>query len=99
MLNWLDDCEGCSGADFIDFTEFKVVGGARNVLPTGSLAVSPASGAAVGDPVRLTASFTDPDSAVASYDWDFDGNGTVDRNTPGPSRTSSTAPRAPMPRA
>ncbi len=86
MLNPLDEgagCGGCSGADFIDFTEFKVVGGSRNVLPTGTLAVSPAS-TEVGTPVQLTARFTDPDSAIAGYDWDFNNDGSVDRTTPGP---------------
>ena len=44
MLNPLrqgDDCApaACSGTDFIDMTEFKVLGGLPNVLPTGSLSV------------------------------------------------------------
>ena len=29
-------------------------------------------------------SFTDPDSLITGYDWDFDGNGTVDRHTDAP---------------
>jgi hypothetical protein len=76
------DCAptACSGTDFIDLTEFEVLGGKPNVLPSGTLAVSPAT-ATVGSPVTFTAHFTDPDSAIASYTWDFDGNGTTDRTT------------------
>jgi len=70
----------CSGTDFIDLTEFEVFGGAPNVLPSGTLSVSPAS-ATVGQPVTFGAHFTDLDSAIASYAWDFDGNGTTDRTT------------------
>jgi hypothetical protein len=73
----------CSGTDFIDLTEFEVLGGAPNVLPTGTLAVSPTTVEA-GTPARFTASFTDPDSAITGYDWDFDGNGTVDQTTTSP---------------
>ena len=29
-------------------------------------------------------SFTDPDSKITGYDWDFDGDGTVDRSTDTP---------------
>jgi hypothetical protein len=77
-----DDClpTACSGTDFIDMTEFEVLGGKPNTLPTGSLGVSNASPRA-GEAVTFTASFTDGDSAIAGYDWDFDGNGTVDRTT------------------
>ena len=31
--------------------------------------------------MTFTAAFTDADSAIAGYEWDFDGNGTVDRTT------------------
>jgi hypothetical protein len=77
-----DFCQpnGCSGTDFIDMTEFEVIGGKPNVLPKGTLSVSP-SPATVGEPATFTARFTDPDSAIASYAWDFDGNGTTDRTT------------------
>ena len=33
----------------------------------------------------FAASFTDPDSRIVGYDWDFDGDGAVDRSTAGPS--------------
>ncbi len=87
MLNPLrqgEDCapNACSGTDFIDFSELVVRGGAPNVLPSGSLAANPTS-SQQGTPVTFTASFSDPDSAITGYDWDFDGNGTVDRSTDG----------------
>ena len=34
--------------------------------------------------MTFTRGFTDPDSAITGYDWDFDGNGTVDRTTTTP---------------
>jgi hypothetical protein len=73
----------CSGTDFIDLTEFEVLGGPPNVLPTGTLAVNPTTVEA-GTAAHFTASFSDPDSAITGYDWDFDGNGTVDRSTTTP---------------
>ena len=32
-----------------------------------------------GRHVEFAASFTDPDSKITGYDWDFDGNGTIDQ--------------------
>jgi PKD domain len=49
-----------------------------NLLPPGTLGASPAT-VVPGQPVTFTASFTDRDSTVAGYEWDFDGNGTRDR--------------------
>jgi PKD repeat protein len=69
-----------SGADFIDFSEFEVYGSKPNVLPSGTVSADPAA-VLTGQTVRLTAAFSDPDSAITGYDWDFDGNGTVDRST------------------
>ena len=80
------DCapQACAGTDFIDITELKILGGNPNQLPTGSLAVSNA-GPRIGQAVTFDArSFTDTDSAISGYDWDFDGNGTVDRSTSTP---------------
>jgi extracellular elastinolytic metalloproteinase len=71
---------GDSGADFIDFSELEVFGGPRNVLPSGTLTASPST-ANPGQVVTFTAVFGDPDSKITGYDWDFDGNGTVDRRT------------------
>ncbi len=78
-----DDSPGSSGADFIDFSEIEVFGGPKNVLPTGTLSASPAT-VAPGKPVAFTASFSDPDSLITGYDWDFNGDGTVDQSTTGP---------------
>ena len=38
-------------------------------------------------------SFTDPDSKITGYEWDFDGNGTVDRTTDGPTTDFAYATR------
>ncbi|HET8759309.1 MAG TPA: M36 family metallopeptidase [Solirubrobacteraceae bacterium] len=74
---------GDSGADFIDFSEFEVFGGPRNVLPSGSLTAS-ATRVNPGETVRFTAAFTDPDSKITGYRWDFDGNGTIEQTTAAP---------------
>ncbi len=81
-----DDClpNSCSGTDFIDFSELEVLGGPPNVLPGGTLSVDDAE-VTQGSTVSFTAAFTDPDSKITGYDWDFDGNGTVDRSTTVPS--------------
>jgi hypothetical protein len=75
-----------SGVDFIDFSEFEVFGGPRNVLPSGTLAASPTS-VRPGQVVTFRAAFHDPDSRITGYTWDFDGNGTVDRTTTAASTT------------
>ncbi|HWM12834.1 MAG TPA: M36 family metallopeptidase, partial [Solirubrobacteraceae bacterium] len=80
------------GSNFIDFSELEVFGGPPNRLPTGSLAASRLR-VGVGDSVDFAASFTDLDSRITGYDWDFDGDGAVDRSTAGAS-TSFTYGRA-----
>jgi hypothetical protein len=48
--------------------------------------------AAPGQAVAFDASsFRDPDSAITGYDWDFDGNGSVDRTTAGPTTSFAYA--------
>jgi PKD repeat protein len=84
---------GLSGADFIDFTELEVLGGPPNVLPSGSLTATPSSIAPDGTVHFDASSFHDPDSLITGYSWDFDGNGTVDSTTSGPS-TNFTYPAA-----
>ena len=79
-----------SGQLFIDFSELTIIGAPRNTLPTGTLSATPA-GVTPNQSVSLTASFTDADSAITGYDWDFDGNGTVDQSTGGPTTTTSYA--------
>ena len=44
-----------------------------------------------GDSVLFGASFTDPDSKITGYHWDFDGNGTIDRTTATPTTTFAYA--------
>jgi hypothetical protein len=74
----------CSGSDFIDLSELEVLGGPPNALPAGNLATDKTN-AQPGDSIHFDASsFTDPDSKITGYDWDFDGNGTIDRTTDGP---------------
>ena len=83
-----DESPGQLGFFFYDLTEFEVYGNAPNVLPSGTLSASPGT-VAPGQAVTLTAAFTDPDSAITGYDWDFDGDGRVDQSTAGPSTTTS----------
>ena len=61
-----------------------------NVLPSGVLHTG-ATRVNPGDPVLFGASFTDPDSQISGYQWDFDGDGTVDRSTTGPTTTFAYA--------
>lgn len=82
LLSPQDDCAGCSGRDFIDFSELEVFG---NGLPTGSLSVPAA--ATAGQQVALDASSFTDDGSIASYGWDYDGNGTVDQTTATPTTT------------
>jgi Zn-dependent metalloprotease len=79
-----------SGSLFIDFSELEILGTPPNALPTGSLTASP-NRAAPNQAVTLSASFTDADSRIVGYDWDFDRNGTVDQTTVGASATTSYA--------
>lgn len=71
-------------ADYVDVAELAVYGTPANVLPSGTLTAS-RSPIEPGTTITLDASsFRDPDSAIARYDWDFDGNGSVDRSTTTP---------------
>ena len=67
-------------------------GAPPNTLPSGSLAASRVV-LPTGGTVDFAASFTDPDSRIVGYDWDFDGDGSVDRST-GEATTSFTYTRA-----
>jgi hypothetical protein len=81
-----DEClpQACSGTEFIDLTELKVLGGDPNALPSGPLTVSKVD-PAPNEPITFDATLvTDPDSAITGYVWDFDGDGTVDRTTATP---------------
>lgn len=77
---------------YVDFSELEVFGAPPNRLPRGSLAASRAR-IGVGGKVKFAAAFADPDSRIVGYDWDFDGDGAVDRSTTEPA-TSFTYRRA-----
>jgi extracellular elastinolytic metalloproteinase len=81
-----------AGSAFVDVSELAVYGAPPNTLPSGSLAASRVI-VPTGGTVEFAASFTDPDSRITGYDWDFDGNGSVDRST-GEATTSFTYTRA-----
>lgn len=83
LLSAQDQTPGHDGARFIDMSELWIHGGPPNVLPSGTLSAKPAT-VAPNETVTFQASFTDPDSAITGYEWDFDGNGTADATTPGP---------------
>ena len=70
--------------DFIDFSEIEVFGGPAQRAPERRAAQRRGAREPAGDPVLFGASFTDPDSKITGYRWDFDGNGTVDRTTEHP---------------
>jgi PKD repeat protein len=57
----------------------------RNRPPTVAFGLS-ASDVDSGSPVTFTSSSSDPDGSIASYEWDFDGNGTTDATGPTASR-------------
>jgi hypothetical protein len=78
-----DESAGLHGHDYVDFSELEVLGHSPNVLPSGSLA-SDKDSVDQGGSVHFTASFTDPDSKITGYGWDFDGNGTTDQTTTAP---------------
>ncbi len=76
--NWYD------GTDHVDAYMIElpdgVVGGAAspsNQPPSVSLSANPTSGTAPLT-VSLTATASDPDGSITSYDWDLDGNGTYE---------------------
>jgi hypothetical protein len=71
-------------SDWIDASELEVFGSPPNQLPAGTLAASRLRVTA-GESVSFAASFSDPDSRITGYDWDFDGDGSVDRSTATPS--------------
>ena len=63
-------------------------GGGDNQPPTASFTADPAA-PKVGENVTLDASGSSDDSAIASYEWDFDGDGTTE--TTGETTTTSFA--------
>ena len=76
-----------NGQLYVDATEFEIFGGPPNVLPSGTLTATPGDADAGTTQVSLQAQFTDPDSKISGYSWDFDGNGSVDLTTSTPTVT------------
>ncbi len=76
-----------AGQFFVDATELEIFGGPPNVLPSGTLSATPSTADAGTTQVSLQAQFTDPDSKISGYSWDFDGNGSVDLATSTPTVT------------
>ena len=70
-------------APTIDLRELQVLGGGPNVAPTGTVATEAPKNYIKGV-VRLRAAFTDPDSTILRYLWDFDGDGRFDQATASP---------------
>ncbi|HWI75359.1 MAG TPA: discoidin domain-containing protein [Baekduia sp.] len=71
------------GAATADLRELQVFGAGPNQPPTGSVTVD-APKNYINNVVRLRASFTDTDSTIVRYLWDFDGDGRFDQATNGP---------------
>lgn len=76
----------------IDVREVAVYGVLPNTPPSGSVETPPGK-IYVHVPVILRSSFTDADSRIVRYLWDFDGDGTWDQATLGPSVTHVWAGR------
>jgi hypothetical protein len=70
-------------ATTIDVRELQVFGLGPNTPPAGAVAVE-ASRNYVNGIVRFRAAFSDPDSTILRYLWDFDGDGRFDQATVGP---------------
>jgi hypothetical protein len=75
---------GASGSQFIDFSELEVLGSTPDAPPAGSLVASPTKVQAGGVVHFNASSMRDPDSTITGYEWDFDGDGTTDLKTLGP---------------
>jgi hypothetical protein len=70
-------------ATTIDLRELEVFGVGPNLPPAGTVETdSPRN--YINNVVRLRATFTDPDSIITRYLWDFDGDGSFDQATYGP---------------
>src|SRR4051794_4533937 len=70
-------------ATSIDVRELQVLGAGPNQPPTGTLAADAPRNVVRGT-TRLRATFSDPDSTILHYLWDFDGDGAWDQSTLGP---------------
>lgn len=73
-----------AGSATIDVRELVVRGLGPNAAPSGTL-TSDVTRTPVNAAIRLRAAFTDSDSTIVRYLWDFDSDGTWDQATLGPS--------------
>ena len=87
LMEPMDEDHGDSGELFIDFSELEVFGGPGNVLPR---APEGPAGPTVNQPFTLTR-IHGSGQRIAGYDWDLDGNGSVDRSTVEPTTTTTYA--------
>jgi hypothetical protein len=72
------------GAPQIDVRELQVLGKGPNVAPGDGVITLDTNRPQPKTVVNLTATFTDPDSTIVRYLWDFDNDGTWDQATLGP---------------
>jgi hypothetical protein len=66
-----------------DVRELQVFGAGPNRPPSGTVATD-APKSYIKNVIRLRAAFTDPDSTIVRYLWDFDGDGRFDQATISP---------------
>jgi PKD repeat protein len=59
--------------------------------PTAALSLNPSNPSSLTSILFDASGSTDPDDAIVSYDWDFDGDGSFDATTVGPTTTHSYA--------
>jgi hypothetical protein len=71
------------GAPTVDLRELQVFGAGPNQPPIGTVTVE-APKNYIKNVVRFRAGFTDADSTIVRYLWDFDGDGRFDQATNGP---------------
>jgi PKD repeat protein len=75
----------------LNLIEAFIIKGTPNMPPEVSFIVTPGA-PHIDEPITFDASGSfDPDGTIASYDWDFDGDGLFDRTTTDPVTTYSYA--------
>ncbi len=75
----------------LDLTDPIIISGSQNEPPVASFSTSPDK-PHINEPVTFDASAShDPDGSIASYEWDFDGDGVFDQKTDNPVVTHTYA--------
>ena len=77
-----------AGNEHTDTATVEVVEGSEDAKPSAHLDASPAS-ASVGETVAFDASGSSDDDGIDRYEWDFDGDGSVDHTTTGATTETS----------